>query len=143
MSNTVLITDKLHANKQPLFENAILTTLNDLYNQIHHSELYSPETEPNCCFIKIASLLSVHKASSHPADLLITASLVTPNFAPTLIRLYEQMPDPKFVIALGGCSPIENSLTPVDSLIPVDTYITECPLRSQTLLNAIASLHHS
>lgn len=143
MPNTILIADKLHPNKQPLFENAILTTVNNLYQQIHRSELSSPECEPTCCFIKVASLLSTHKASAHPADLLITASLVTPNFAPTLIRLYEQMPNPKFVIALGGCSPIENSLTAVGSLIPVNTYIMECPLRSQTLLNAIASLHHS
>ncbi|MCU0550984.1 MAG: hypothetical protein MUC48_16685 [Leptolyngbya sp. Prado105] len=141
MSGTTLISGELQYYKQHLFENAILTTASNLYDRIKISDLYSLESEPNCCFIKVASLLSIHAEPPRPADLLITASVVTTNFAPTLIRLYEQMPNPKYVMTLGGCSPIDNSLTAVDTLIPVNIYIAECPLRSQTILDAIAQLH--
>lgn len=140
MSDSILTAGELHHDKQYLFENAILTTIDNLHNRIKIADLYSPETEPNCCFIKIASILSVHPEGFHPADLLITANFVTRNFAPVLSRLYEQMPAPKFVMTLGACSPIDSSLTPVDSVIPVDIYLAECPLRSQTILNAVASL---
>jgi NAD(P)H-quinone oxidoreductase subunit K len=143
MSKATLISSELQYSQQHLSENAILTTVSNLYNRVRISDLYAIEGEPTCCFIKVASLLSVHAEPSHPADLLITASLVTSNFAPTLIRLYEQMPDPKFVITLGGCSSIDNSLTAVSALIPVDTHLAECPLQSQTILAAIASLNHS
>jgi NAD(P)H-quinone oxidoreductase subunit K len=140
MSEFTLKTGELQHDKQHLSENAILTTIDNLYNRIKIAELYHSETEPNCCFIKIASILSVQAEASHPADLLITANSVTRNFAPVLSRLYEQMPAPKFVMTLGACSPIDASLTPVDSVIPVDIYLAECPLRSQTILNAVSSL---
>ncbi len=142
MSEVTLATTNLQPNKQYLFENAILTTVNNLYDRIRITDLYAMDLEANCCFMKIAALLALPQTHRHSADLLITASAITPEFAPTLIRLYEQMPAPKFVMTLGACSATSSfNIQEVDALIPVDVHLAECPLRSQTILDAIAHLH--
>ncbi|MER3435633.1 MAG: hypothetical protein C4288_20135, partial [Leptolyngbya sp. ERB_1_1] len=110
-------------------------------NQVRNADLSVLQLEANCCFIKIAALVASPQARSHSADLLITASAITSEFAPTLIRLYEQMSAPKFVITLGACNATSNStIQEVNALIPVNVHLAECPLRSQTILNAIAQL---
>ncbi|BAU13433.1 NADH dehydrogenase subunit B [Leptolyngbya sp. NIES-3755] len=141
MSIATLKTTHIQPKEQHLFENVILTTVDDLYYQIRIADLYTSYPEVNCCFMRIAALLAVPQTRSHSANLLITASAITPEFAPTLIRLYEQMSAPKFVMTLGACNATSNStLQDVNTVIPVNVQLAECPLRSQTILNAIADL---
>ena len=97
-----------------LSENIILTSLDDLHNWARLSSLWPLLYGTACCFIEFAALLGsrfdfdrfglVPRSSPRQADLLIVAGTVTMKMAPALVRLYEQMPEPKYVIAMGACT---------------------------------------
>ena len=97
-----------------LSENVILTTVDDLYNWSRLSSLWPLLFGTACCFIELAAMIGsrfdfdrfglVPRASTRQADLLITAGTITMKMAPALVRLYEQMPEPKYVIAMGACT---------------------------------------
>lgn len=92
----------------------ILTTFNDFSNWARISSLWPLLYGTSCCFIEFASLIGsrfdfdryglVPRSSPRQADLIITAGTVTMKMAPSLVRLYEQMPEPKYVIAMGACT---------------------------------------
>ena len=90
----------------------------------------------------------VFRGSPRQADLLICAGTITHKMAPVLLRLYEQMPEPKYVIAMGACTCgggmfAENSYSVVkgiDKIIPVDIYLPMCPPKPEALLDAIRKL---
>jgi NAD(P)H-quinone oxidoreductase subunit K len=102
------------AVSQDLSENVILTTVDDLYNWARLSSLWPLLYGTACCFIEFAALLGsrfdfdrfglVPRSTPRQADLIITAGTVTMKMAPALVRLYEQMPEPKYVIAMGACT---------------------------------------
>ena len=78
---------------------------------------------------------------------MIVSGTVTKNMAPVLVQLYEQMADPKYVIAMGGCAcaggPFHDSyfvVQGVDELVPVDVYIAGCPPRPEALIDGIMRL---
>ncbi|MBU6229929.1 MAG: NADH dehydrogenase subunit K [Cyanobacteria bacterium REEB459] len=141
-----------------LSENVILTTVDDLYNWCRLSSLFPLLYGTACCFIEFAALIGsrfdfdrfglLPRASPRQADLLITAGTVTMKMAPALVRLYEQMPDPKYVIAMGACtitggmfsSDSPSAVRGVDKLIPVDVYIPGCPPRPEAIVDAIVKL---
>ena len=97
-----------------LSENIILTSLEDLHNWARLSSLWPLLYGTACCFIEFAALIGsrfdfdrfglVPRSSPRQADLLIVAGTVTMKMAPALVRLYEQMPEPKYVIAMGACT---------------------------------------
>ena len=141
-----------------LSENVILTTLDDLHNWSRLSSLWPLLYGTACCFIEFAALLGsrfdfdrfglVPRSSPRQADLLITAGTVTMKMAPSLVRLYEQMPEPKYVIAMGACTitggmfsaDSTTAVRGVDKLIPVDLYLPGCPPRPEAIFDAVIKL---
>ena len=90
----------------------------------------------------------VPRSSPRQADLIITAGTITMKMAPALVRLYEQMPEPKYVIAMGACTitggmfsaDSTTAVRGVDKLIPVDLYIPGCPPRPEAIFDAVIKL---
>ncbi|WP_033374235.1 NADH dehydrogenase subunit K [Spirulina subsalsa] len=143
---------------QDLSENVILTTVDDLYNWARLSSLWPMLYGTACCFIEFAAMIGsrfdfdrfglVPRSSPRQADLIITAGTITMKMAPALVRLYEEMPDPKYVIAMGACTitggmfsmDSPSAVRGVDKLIPVDLYIPGCPPRPEAIMDAIVKL---
>lgn len=143
---------------QALSENVVLTTIDDLYNWAKLSSLWPLLYGTACCFIEFAALIGsrfdfdrfglVPRSSPRQADLLITAGTITMKYGPTLVRLYEQMPEPKYVIAMGACTitggmfsmDSPTAVRGVDKLIPVDVYIPGCPPRPEAIIDAVIKL---
>ena len=112
----------------------------------------------SCCFIEFASLIGsrfdfdryglVPRSSPRQADLILTAGTVTMKMAPSLVRLYEQMPEPKYVIAMGACTitggmfstDSYSTVRGVDKLILVDVYLPGCPPKPEAVIDAITKL---
>ncbi|TXG46667.1 hypothetical protein EZV62_027822 (chloroplast) [Acer yangbiense] len=90
----------------------------------------------------------VPRSSPRQADLILTAGTVTMKMAPSLVRLYEQMPEPKYVIAMGACTitggmfstDSYSTVRGVDKLIPVDVYLPGCPPKPEAVIDAITKL---
>nr|YP_010629823.1 NADH dehydrogenase subunit K [Begonia rossmanniae]WBN96803.1 NADH dehydrogenase subunit K [Begonia rossmanniae] len=136
----------------------ISTTLNDLSNWSRLSSLWPLLYGTSCCFIEFASLIGsrfdfdryglVPRCSPRQADLIVTAGTVTMKMAPSLVRLYEQMPEPKYVIAMGACTitggmfstDSYSTVRGVDKLIPVDVYLPGCPPKPEAVIDAITKL---
>ena len=141
-----------------LSENIIMTSLDDLHNWARLSSLWPLLYGTACCFIEFAALIGsrfdfdrfglVPRSSPRQADLLIVAGTVTMKMAPALVRLYEQMPEPKYVIAMGACTITggmfsADSTTAVrgdDKFIPVDLYLPGCPPRPEAIFDAVIKL---
>ncbi len=134
------------------------TTLEDLYNWGRKNSLWPLGFGLACCAIEmIAASMArwdlarfgaeVFRPSPRQADLMIVAGTVTKKMAPQVVRLYNQMPEPKYVIAMGACAisggPFKqgyNVLKGIDRYIPVDIHIPGCPPRPEALLHALLTL---
>ncbi len=110
---------------------------------------------PACCSIEMMASsmarfdMDRFRSSPRHADLMIVSGTVSKKLAPTLMRLYDQMAAPKYVIAMGNCAisggPFlyegqYNVIEGVDTLVPVDVYIPGCPPRPEALLEGIMKL---
>lgn len=136
----------------------ILTTFSDFSNWARLSSLWPLLYGTSCCFIEFASLIGsrfdfdryglVPRSSPRQADLIITAGTITMKMAPSLVRLYEQMPEPKYVIAMGACTitggmfstDSYSTVRGIDKLIPVDIYLPGCPPKPEAIIDAIIKL---
>jgi NADH-quinone oxidoreductase subunit B len=135
-----------------------VTQLEFLYNWGRKNSIWPLGFGLACCAIEmIASACSrfdlsrfgaeVFRPSPRQADLMIVAGTVTKKMAPQVVRLYNQMPEPKYVIAMGACAisggPFKqgyNVLKGIDRYLPVDVHIPGCPPRPEALLHALIAL---
>jgi NADH-quinone oxidoreductase subunit B len=135
-----------------------VTTLESLYNWGRKNSVWPLQFGLACCAIEmIATSMArydlarfgaeVFRPSPRQADLMIVAGTVTKKMAPQVVRLYNQMPEPKYVIAMGACAisggPFKqgyNVLKGIDRFIPVDVHIPGCPPRPEALLHAFMTL---
>ena len=91
--------------------------------------------------------MELMRASPRQSDLMFVAGRVTNKMAPVLRRLYNQMPDPKWVISMGDCASCGGVFNNyaifqgVDEVVPVDVYVAGCPPRPEALFHAVITLH--
>jgi NADH-quinone oxidoreductase subunit B len=145
--------------KQELKRNILLTSVDAMLNWARRSSLWPVVCFPACCafeFITTAASrfdisrfgMEIIRASPRQADLMITAGTLTWKMAPQVRRIYDQMPEPKWVIAMGACAisggifASSYSVVPgYNRIIPVDVYVPGCPPRPEALLYGIRMLH--
>lgn len=138
--------------------NVMLGCLDDLINWGRSNSLWPLTFATSCCGIEFMAVgaarydfarfgFEVARASPRQADMIMVAGTITHKMAPVLRRLYDQMADPKYVVAVGGCAisggPFKKSyhvLNGVDKILPVDVYIPGCPPRPEALLYGMMQL---
>ena len=139
-------------------DSIILTTLDKMVNWARKRSMWPVTFGLACCAIEMMSTAAAHydlarfgmevfRPSPRQADLMIVAGRVSVKMAPVVKTLYEQMPNPKWVIAMGACAScggVFNNyaiVQGVDRIIPVDIYVPGCPPRPEQLMDAILKLH--
>jgi NADH-quinone oxidoreductase subunit B len=136
----------------------VLTTrLDSLINWARKSSLWPATFGLACCAIEMMNVTSsrndlarfgaeVFRASPRQADVMIVSGRVSRKMAPVLRRIYDQMPEPKWVISMGACATsggvFDNYaiVQGVDKVVPVDVYIPGCPPRPEMLIHAVIML---
>jgi len=145
---------KIELGKQGVF----VTTIEELYNWGRRNSIWPMQFGLACCAIEmIATTMArydlarfgaeVFRPSPRQADMMIISGTVTKKMAPQVVRLYNQMAEPKYVIAMGACAisggPFKqgyNVLKGIDRYIPVDVHIPGCPPRPEALIHAFMTL---
>ena len=139
--------------------NVIVTSIDYILNWSRANSLWPLTFATSCCGIEMMQTVAskndiarfgseIFRGSPRQADLLICAGTITHKMAPALLRLYEQMAEPKYVIAMGACTCgggmfAETSYSVVkgiDKIIPVDIYLPMCPPKPEALIDAIRKL---
>ena len=136
----------------------VLASVEKLVNWTRKSSLWPATFGLACCAIEMMATggprydlarfgMEVFRASPRQADLMIVAGRVSQKMAPVLRQIYDQMPEPKWVLSMGVCASsggmFNNYATVqgVDRIVPVDVYIPGCPPRPEALLEGITRLH--
>ncbi len=143
---------------QNVFEEGFITTKLDwLMNSARAYSLWPMTFGLACCSIEMIAYIAapqhdfdrfgtVFRPSPRQSDLLLVAGTLTKKMAPIVRRVYDQMPEPRYVIAMGSCASsggIFNTYSVVqgvDNIVPVDVYIPGCPPRPEALMNGIITL---
>ena len=135
-----------------------ITTLDKIYNWGRRSSIWPMMFGLACCAIEMICTatsrfdfsrfgMEIMRPSPRQSDLMIVAGTVTKKMIPQIVRLYNQMPEPKYVLAMGACAsgggPFKegyNVVSGVDEYLPVDVYVPGCPPTPQALLNGLIAL---
>ncbi len=138
--------------------NIIISSIDYVYNWARSNSIWPFTFATSCCGIEMMQTSAanfdiarfgseVFRASPRQADLLICAGTITHKMAPALLKLYQQMPEPKYVIAMGACTCGGGMFTDsyavvngIDSIIPVDIYLPMCPPKPEALLDSLIKL---
>jgi NADH-quinone oxidoreductase subunit B len=137
--------------------NVLTSSVDKFFNWARKSSLWPMQFGLACCAIEMMAVLDprhdmarfgaeVFRATPRQADLMIVSGTVTEKMAPIVRRLWDQMPDPKWVIAMGSCAtcggPYDTYAVTqgVDRLVPVDVYIPGCPPRPEALMWGLMEL---
>ena len=138
--------------------NVVVGALDDLINWGRSNSLWSLTFATSCCGIEFMACgcarydfarfgFEVTRNSPRQADLIMCAGTITHKMAPVLKRLYDEMAEPKYVVAVGGCAisggPFKNSyhvVRGIDEFLPVDVYIPGCPPRPEAILYGMMQL---
>ncbi|BAI81435.1 NADH-quinone oxidoreductase, B subunit [Deferribacter desulfuricans SSM1] len=137
-------------------DNIITATIDGVINWARKSSIWPVTFGLACCAIEMMAagaskydldrLGVIFRATPRQADLMIVAGTVTRKMAPVVRKVYDQMPEPKWVIAMGSCATsggifnTYSTVQGVDEIVPVDFYIPGCPPRPEALLDAIVAL---
>src|SRR6476659_4241952 len=136
----------------------LLTTVEKLVNWSRRASLFPATFGLACCAIEMMTTgaarydlarfgMEVFRASPRQADLMIVAGRVSQKMAPVLRQIYDQMPEPKWVISMGVCASTGGMfnnyalLLGVDTVVPVDVYVPGCPPRPEMLMYGVLKLH--
>ncbi len=136
----------------------LLTTVENLAGYFRKGSLWPVTFGLACCAIEMMATgtprfdisrfgMEVFRASPRQADLMIVAGRVSQKMAPVVRQVYDQMPEPKWVLSMGVCASSGGMFNNyaivqgVDHIVPVDVYLPGCPPRPEMLLNAILTLH--
>jgi NADH-quinone oxidoreductase subunit B len=144
--------------EEKLPSGVLLTTVEKLVNWTRKSSLWPATFGLACCAIEMMASgagrydlarfgMEVFRASPRQADLMIVAGRVSQKMAPVLRQIYDQMAEPKWVLAMGVCASSGGMFNNyavvqgVDHVVPVDMYLPGCPPRPEMLIDAILKLH--
>ncbi|MCP4683973.1 MAG: NADH-quinone oxidoreductase subunit B [bacterium] len=139
-------------------DSILLTSMDKMVNWARKRSVWPLTMGLACCAIEMMSTfmakydmarygMEVFRPSPRQSDLMIVAGRVSMKMAPVVKTLYEQMPNPKWVLSMGSCAScggVFNNyaiLQGVDRIIPVDIYVPGCPPRPEQLMDAILKLH--
>ena len=154
-----LVTPRTEAEslREELERGILFTSVDRMVNWARANAIWPLGFGLACCAIEMMAIVGprfdisrfgaeVFRASPRQADLMIVAGRVSVKMAPVLRQLYDQMPDPKWVIAMGACSScggVFNNyaiVQGVDKVVPVDVYVPGCPPRPESLIHGIMKL---
>ncbi len=143
---------------EELQSNIAITTVEKIYNWSRRSSVWPMMFGLACCAIEMICTaasrydlarfgMEVMRPSPRQADLMIVSGTVTKKMIPQIVRLYNQMPEPRYVLSMGACAngggPFKegyNVVSGVDKFIPVDVYVPGCPPTPQALLHGLIKL---
>ena len=156
------MSEELSNNDNPVPEGLqgqiAITSLDKIYNWSRRSSIWPMMFGLACCAIEMIATaasrydlarfgMEVLRASPRQADLMIVSGTVTKKMIPIIVRLYNQMPEPKYVLAMGACAsgggPFKegyNVVSGVDKFVPVDVYIPGCPPTPQAILHGLIKM---
>ena len=144
---------------QQVRRNVIITTIDKIYNWGRRSSVWPMSFGLACCAIEMICAaaarfdfarfgMEMMRPTPRQADLLLVSGTVSKKMAPQVVRLYDQMPEPKYVLAMGACAisggPFKdtyNVVNGIDTYLPVDVYVPGCPPRPEALLEGFIKLH--
>jgi NADH-quinone oxidoreductase subunit B len=156
------MTDELNNPNIPIPEElqgaVSITTLDKIYNWGRRSSIWPMMFGLACCAIEMIATaasrydfsrfgMEIMRPSPRQSDVMIVSGTVTKKMVPQIVRLYDQMPEPKYVLAMGACAsgggPFKEGYSVVagiDKFLPVDVYVPGCPPTPQALLHGLIKL---